>query len=162
METIILYGTNFVPCLQMCSDYDTSTLWSPTGTICQGLFDAKRKKLFPPTQGATRGGGKAPPPPLSQVKIKKKIKILDSFDVFLCLSDLKLCDLVNLCTLWWRYKDYVTENMPSKWRHKIFHFQAPPLAKSWLRSCQHLKNPICIQLGIYLTYLISRSFKPLS
>jgi len=32
--------------------------------------------------------------------------------------------------------DYVTENASSKLRHKFFfYFKAPPLEKSWLRSC---------------------------
>jgi len=35
-------------------------------------------------------------PLLSQVKVKKNDKKSDRFDLFLCLRDLKLCDLANL------------------------------------------------------------------
>jgi len=34
----------------------------------------------------------------------------------------------------WRNVDCVTENTSSKWRQIFFHFQAPSLAKPWLRS----------------------------
>jgi len=44
----------------------------------------------------------------------------------------------------WRHKDCVTENMSSKWLTKIFHFQAPPLAKSWLRSWPLLTTKKCL------------------
>jgi len=86
-------------------------------------------------QGRNQGGGKgAEAPPLSKSKLRKKIK----YRIVLIFLVSVICELRDLTNMVLKI-DYVTVklqshlNASSKWRHKIFHFQVPSLAKSWLR-----------------------------
>jgi len=90
------------------------------------------------SKGSTREGTKgAEVPPLSKSKLTKKDKISDSFDLF-CVS--VICELRDLANMVLKF-DYDTVKLQSYLNAssndvtKIFHFQAPPLAKSWLLPC---------------------------
>jgi len=103
----------------------------------------------------TREGAKgAEPPPLAKPKLRKKIKYRKIL-IFFCVSVIRSCVISAIYGI----KNWLSHSKTSKshvWRHfydvikvtspkicnqndvtNFFHFQAPPLAKSWLRSFLH-------------------------